>query len=110
LSQRILNFKESLGGFVSMDQMNDIWGLSPEVINELNSRFQITIHPNIKKIDINHVSLKEMAQFPYFRYTLAKAIVTHRSMHGEFKNIEDLTKIKDFPFEKASVINLYLGY
>jgi DNA uptake protein ComE-like DNA-binding protein len=26
-----LKIKESLGGFVSMEQMNDVWGLSPEV-------------------------------------------------------------------------------
>ena len=32
LSSRILKQKEILGSFVSMDQMKDIWGLSPEVI------------------------------------------------------------------------------
>jgi DNA uptake protein ComE-like DNA-binding protein len=31
-------------------------------------------------------------------------------MNGNFKNIEDLAKIKDFPVEKAKIISLYLEF
>ncbi|WP_370635834.1 ComEA family DNA-binding protein [Flavobacterium sp. JAS] len=90
--------------------MSDVWGLSPEVIAELNSHFKVVIPPNLKKIAINDASLKELSQFPYFRYALAKQIVTARSMNGNFNNIEDLSKIKDFPVEKAKIISLYLEF
>ncbi|MDQ1164479.1 helix-hairpin-helix domain-containing protein [Flavobacterium sp. SORGH_AS_0622] len=110
LSSRILKQKEILGCFVSMDQMQEVWGLSPEVITELKSHFKVVIPSTIKKIDVNNASLKELSQFPYFRYTLAKQIVTYRSMNGNFNNIEDLAKIKDFPVEKAKIISLYLEF
>jgi len=110
LSLRILKQKEILGGFISMEQIKDVWGLSPEVIFELNTHFKISAAPNFKKIAINDASLKELAQFPYFRYGLAKQIITYRSMNGNFKNIEDLAKIKDFPVEKAKIISLYLEF
>ena len=110
ISLRILKQKEVLGGFVSMDQMSDVWGLSPEVIENLNSHFKINSLPEFKKIDVNNASLKELSQFYYFRYALAKEIVTYRSMNGDFKNIEDLTKIKGFPVEKAKTIALYLDF
>ena len=110
ISLRILKLKESLGEFVSMEQMNDVWGISPEVIAKLNARFKVFAFPNIKKIDINNASIKEIAQFPYFRYSLAKQIVTYRSMNGNITTIEDLTKIKDFPVEKANIIELYLAF
>lgn len=110
ISLRILKLKESLGGFVSMEQMNDIWGLSPEVIKNLNTHFKVTAMPNLKKIDINNASLKELSQFSYFRYPLAKEIVTYRSMNGDIKNIEDLTKIRGFPVDKAKIIALYLNF
>ena len=42
ISLRILKLKESLGGFVSMEQMNDVWGVSPEVIENLNSHFKVS--------------------------------------------------------------------
>ncbi|RKR09145.1 DNA uptake protein ComE-like DNA-binding protein [Flavobacterium sp. 90] len=110
LSLRILKQKEILGCFVSMDQMKDIWGLSAEVVVELNSHFKVVIPSNLKKIAVNDASLKELSQFPYFRYALAKQIVTTRSMNGNFNNIEDLSKIKDFPVDKAKIISLYLEF
>lgn len=110
ISKRILIYKESLGEFVSMNQMKDVWGLSPEVIVNLDSHFKIVATSNLKKVDINNASLKEMAQFPYFKYALAKEIIIYRSMNGDFKNIEDLINIKGFPVEKAKIIALYLDF
>lgn len=110
LSARILKQKEILGGFVSMEQLEDVWGLSPEVIVELNSHFKAVVPSDFKRIAINDASLKELSQFPYFKYSLAKQIITYRSMNGNFNNIEDLSKIKGFPVEKAKIISLYLEF
>lgn len=110
ISLRILKFKENLGGFVSMEQMNDIWGLSPEVIENLNAHFKVSASPTVKKIDINNASIKELSLFPYFKYPISKNIVTFRSMNGDLKNTEDLTKIKGLSIEKAKIIALYLDF
>ena len=110
LSERILAEKSKFGNFATMEQMEGIWGLSPEVIVKLNQHFGILQPPNIIKIPINNASIKELMQFPYFRYALAKAIVTYRSMNGDFKNAEDLIKIKGFPVEKYKIISLYLEF
>ncbi|HJS00376.1 MAG TPA: helix-hairpin-helix domain-containing protein [Flavobacterium sp.] len=110
ISIRILKFKESLGGFVSMEQMKDVWGLSPEVIQSLNTSFKVGTIPNFKKIDINEASIKELTQFPYFKYNLAREIVIYRSMNGDIKNAGDLRKIKGFPVDKENIIGLYLDF
>lgn len=110
LSDRILKEKDKLGGFVSMEQMNDVWGLSDEVIAQLNRSFKIGVMPAVKKIKINDASVKELSQFPYFRYALARSIVTHRSMNGEIKGTEDLIKISGFPVDKVKIIALYLEF
>lgn len=109
ISDRIIKQKELLGGFVSMDQMTEIWGLSPEVIYDLNKYFVIKSNPNTKKININSASIKELGQFYYFRYPLSKNIVTYRSMNGVIK-IEDLSNIKGFPLDKIKIIALYLEF
>jgi DNA uptake protein ComE-like DNA-binding protein len=110
ISMRILKYKESLGGFVAMEQMTEIWGLSPEVIEKLNIHFKVSASPNVKKIDINNASIKELSLFPYFKYPISKNIVTFRSMNGDIKNSEDLTKIKGMSIEKAKIIALYLNF
>lgn len=109
ISDRILEQKERYGAFLSMEQMDDIWGLSPEVIEKLKSSFAIKSTSNAKKININNASVKELTQFPFFRYQLAKEIVIFRTMNGGI-SIEDFSKIKGFPLEKIKIIALYLEF
>ena len=109
ISDRILEQKNKLGAFVSMEQLNDIWGLSPEVIEKLHASFVVKSSANAKKININNASVKELSQFPFFRYQLAKEIVVYRTMNGDVR-IEDLPKIKGFPVEKIKIIALYLEF
>ena len=109
ISDRILEQKEKYGAFLSMEQMQEIWGLSPEVVQKLNQSFIIMSTVNAKKIKINTATVKELSQFPFFRYQLAKDIVIYRSMNGDIKS-EDLTKIKGFPADKIGIIALYLDF
>lgn len=110
LSERILKYKTTLGTFVSMKQLSEIWGLSDEVIEELNKYFVVSDISEIKKIKINELSIKELGQFPYFKYPVSKNIVSYRSMNGEIKNSDDLIKIPEFPVEKIEIIVLYLEF
>lgn len=110
IAQRILSYKESLGGFVAMEQLNEVWGLSPEVLATLNKQFKVKSMTGIKKVDVNNASIKELAQFPYFKYTVAKQIVIYRSMNGTINSVDDLIKIKNFPVDKAKIIGLYLDF
>ena len=110
LALKIISEREKFGNFVSMEQLSFIWGISPEALVDLNKKFQIKSTGNIKKININTSTIKELQQFPYFNYTIAKNIVTLRSMNGDFKRSEDLTNVKQFPFEKLKIIALYLEF
>jgi DNA uptake protein ComE-like DNA-binding protein len=92
-----------------MEQMNDIWGLSSEVIEKLKASFAIQTSVNPIKININNASVKELTHFPFFKYSLAKDIVVYRTMNGDIK-IEDLSKIKGFPVDKIKIIALYLEF
>lgn len=110
LAVKILSEREKFGNFASMEQLGFIWGISPEAIADLNKKFQIKSSGNLKKININTSTIKELQQFPYFNYTIAKNIVTFRSMNGDFKSSEDLTNVKQFPLEKLKIIALYLEF
>ena len=109
ISDRIIVEKQKYGAFVSIEQMNDIWGLSPEVIEKLKTSFVVKSSTNAKKININTASVKDLSQFPFFKYQLAKDIVIFRTMNGDVK-VEDLSKIKGFPVEKIKIIALYLEF
>jgi DNA uptake protein ComE-like DNA-binding protein len=110
LSQRILKEKAKFGVFLSMDQLNDVYGLSPEVVEKLKERFIVDPKTTCQKININKATIKELMQLPYFKYPVAKKIVVYRSMNGPFTNLEDLTKISGLPIEKIGIIALYLDF
>jgi competence ComEA-like helix-hairpin-helix protein len=110
ISDIILQEKEKFGAFATIDQLEYVWGISPEALNDVKKRFYVKSDVLIKKVNINNLSTKELAKFPYFKYALAKEIVTYRSMNGDFKSIDDLTKIKGMPNEKIKIIALYLEF
>lgn len=110
ISARILKDREKFGAFATMDQMQFIWGLSPEVVEYLNQYFKVVDISQVKKININQATLKELSVFPFFNYGLAREILIYRSMNAKIKDAEDLTKIKGFPIEKVKVIALYLDF
>ena len=110
LADKILVEKEKLGGFVSMEQFQFIWGISPEAIEDMQKRFFVKNNTSVKKIAINDLSMKELAKFPYFNYAIAKEIVVYRTMNNGIKEIADLTKIKGMPNEKIKIIALYLEF
>ncbi len=110
LADKILIEKEKFGGFVSMEQFQFIWGISPEAIQDLQKRFVVKNTNSITKIAINDLSIKELSKFPYFNYSLAKEIVIYRTMNNGIKEVSDLTKIKGMPNEKIKIIALYLEF
>jgi len=108
LSERILKYRTILGAFASTEQLHEIYGLSDEVIQELQKYFVVSDISQIKKIRINELSIKELGAFPYFKYPISKEIVAYRSKNGSIQNIDDLTKIPNFPIDKIEIIAVYL--
>jgi DNA uptake protein ComE-like DNA-binding protein/uncharacterized small protein (DUF1192 family) len=109
-AKKILRHRAQLGAYVSMEQMKDFPEFSPEAITGLNKYFVVTGKPNVTTININSASLNQLSYFPYFNRSIAKAIITKRSMKGKITRIEELLDINDFPVEKVKIIALYLEF
>ena len=110
ISDIILKEKNKFGAFATVDQLEFVWGISPEILESCKQHFFVPADVVVKKININNASVKELSQFPYFNYAFAKQIVTYRSMNGIFHSIEDLAKINNCPLEKLKIIALYLEF
>ncbi len=111
-SKRILERREQLGAYVSMEQMDDFdfRDYTPGTNNELKKRFAVIGKPKVVTINVNTASLSELSNFPYFNDSVAKHIIAEREGHGKIKAIEELTKINGFPVEKEKIIALYLEF
>jgi DNA uptake protein ComE-like DNA-binding protein len=108
LSARILKFRDALGGFLSDDQLYDVYGLDPEVVDRILKEFTVVSPPEIQPVSLHEASADELAQLVYISNNLAQRIVRYRDSVGEFKSLDDLTKIEDFPSDRFNRIKLYL--
>ena len=104
LSERIIKYRNSLGGFASADQIKEVYGLKQDVIKQVLENYYVE-SPQLSRLNVNEDSLKILARHPYISYSLAKVIVTYREQHGDYKNVEELKEIKlmnDSLFRKMS--------
>ena len=108
LSNRIIKFRDRLGGFLVNEQLYDVYGLEPEVIKRALDHFQVMTPPEITKININTAEAGELSNIAYISPILAEQIVAHRKAHGAFTSLNELTGVKAFPADRIERIKLYL--
>jgi DNA uptake protein ComE-like DNA-binding protein len=91
-SIHILNYKNALGGFVRVSQVNEVFSISDSLFKSFE-RFLNIKDSSLVKININTCSVKQLKNHPYINWNLANSIVNFREQHGLFKLLEDLKKI-----------------
>ena len=89
-ANRIVKYRRLLGGFVSKNQLSEIYGLSDSLIEEIKPKLMLD-SLKLNKININDASKKELATHPYISWNLANAILNYKVQHGDY---DSLSKIK----------------
>jgi competence protein ComEA len=92
LAQRIVAFRDKLGGFHSVDQVGETYMLPDSTFQKIRPRLVIG-DTLVKKININDASIDQMKSHPYLRYALANAIFQYRQQHGSFRSVDEIKKI-----------------
>lgn len=110
LSSRIVKFRESLGGFYSVDQVSEVYGIEPEIFASFKENLLPPDPLSFQKIEINKTTADEIGKHPYISKKEARIIINYREQHGDFKNKEDLDQIKGIPKDKVSKIFPYLDF
>lgn len=92
LANRIVAFRDKLGGFYTLEQLREVYGLNDSTY-EFISRYLKLEGDGVRKFNLNEVTVDELKQHPYFKWQLANAIVSFRVQHGSFRSLEELKKI-----------------
>lgn len=90
LSERIVKFRDKLGGFYTTDQLYEVYGLDSSVVSRLLKRCFISDTFQVQKIHLNTSSFKEVNTHPYISYEQTKAILNYRRKHDAFNRVDDL--------------------
>lgn len=108
LSNRIINFRNRLNGFLIDEQLHDVYGLEYGVVKRILAEFTVKEKPEVVKININTASASDMATLPFISFNLAKEIVDYRLLREGIKEMDELKNIKGFPEQKIDRFALYL--
>ncbi|MBL0333848.1 MAG: helix-hairpin-helix domain-containing protein [Chitinophagaceae bacterium] len=92
LASRIILFREKLGGFYSVDQVGETFGLADSVFRKIKTALLMSPF-NLRKININTATVEQLKSHPYIRYELARPVIAYREQHGLYKQLNELIKI-----------------
>jgi competence protein ComEA len=107
LSQRIINFRDRLGGFYKVEQVAETFGLPDSTFQKIRPSLSLS-NASVKQININAATVEELKAHPYLRYAIANAIMQYKSQHGNFTSVDDLKKVIPVTEEVFAKVYPYL--
>lgn len=106
---RIIKRRDELGGFSSVEQVAETWGLPDSVFQSI--RLQLRPSPVLRTLSINAVTAEALAAHPYIRQRrIADAIVSYRTNHGPFRSADDLRKLQVLKPETVEKLLPYITF
>jgi DNA uptake protein ComE-like DNA-binding protein len=85
LAKRIVKYRDLLGGFYTVDQLKEVYGLSEQTALIIEDKLTVDI-TRIKKLNLNFADEYELSRHPYLKKNLASKIVKFRTKHGSFQD------------------------
>ena len=107
-SNRIVKYRNKQNGFIADVQLQEVYGLKPEVITRITNEFTVKTPKAINKVSVNKATRDQLVNIPYIDYEVAHQIIEQRILRDGFQSIEELIKVKGFPVKKIEIIKLYL--
>lgn len=91
IARRIVKYRERLGGFYSLEQLKEVYGMDTIHFTQLTNRLRLDVS-EIKKINLNSIAIDDLKKHPYLKYHIAKSIIMIRDRHGRYSSIEGIKK------------------
>ena len=89
-AKNIIKHRNALGGFVSKEQLLEIWKFDQEKLSAIEKYIDID-ESKIKKVNINTCEAADLKS-PYIKWTVANAIVNYSKNHGKYKTVDEIKK------------------
>lgn len=109
MASRIVRYRNRAGGFHSMEQLRDVYGVDSVLFKSLLN--QLTLDRSaIEKININTAEFDDLKRRPFLSYRQINSIINFRKQHGPFKSAEDLGKVVTLNEQIIRKIEPYLEF
>ena len=110
LSARFIKYRERLGGYISVDQLKEVYGLTDSNFLKFRNRLKIENGYKPIKIQINKATYQELRRHPYISHLFAKSVLAYIKMHESINSIEELSKIGSLDKHQVKKIAPYIDF
>lgn len=109
IADRIIAYRERLGGYLLKEQLMEIKKIDLELFNKIESHVSID-KQKVLRLNVNTASVEEFKKHPYFNWSIANSIVKIRAQKGgSFKSIDELMESALIDRELFEKIKPYLS-
>lgn len=105
LARMIVAYRQRLGGFVSVDQLQEI----PHLEASVNKWFRLDT-TDVRRLLVNRYGLDRLRSHPYMDFYKAKAILEYRRKYGKIKGLSQLSLWKEFSEKDLKRLAPYLSF
>ena len=111
-SARIVKYGDKLGGYVSVNQLKEVYGVTDEVFDTIVSfiREDGIDTKHCAKLNINKLEFKEILAHPYINFEQTKAIMNLRKRTGNITSTNQLAMLEEFTAGDIERITPYIDF
>jgi len=110
LGNRIIKYRDILGGFIHKDQLEEVYGLSGNALRNLKSISFIAGEFKPRLIKINRDSVETIRKHPYISDLLSEDILRFRKINSTIESDKVLVNFKSVDKSKFEKLILYLDF
>jgi DNA uptake protein ComE-like DNA-binding protein len=108
-AQRIIQYRSSLGGFVSLDQLAEVYLMDSTRLVAILPYLRLdTVQLNL--LSINRAEFSELLGHPYISFELTRLIVNHRERRGMIQSWDGLMQLPGADTLLHDRLKPYLDY
>jgi competence ComEA-like helix-hairpin-helix protein len=108
-SKTIIEYREKIGGFYSIEQMREIKAIPDTVFIKMKPYLKMTSFKGAN-FEINNLDKEGLAEHPYISWRQAEALYKYRVNHGSFTSIADVENVGVFSKEELNKLAPYLSF
>jgi DNA uptake protein ComE-like DNA-binding protein len=108
-ARRIVKYRALLGGFYTVDQLRELYGMDEERYLALQTWFY-TDTTFIAKLPVNFLPADSLAKHPYLNYRQARTLYQLRRQKGRLAGWENLNLLEEFTEADKERLVAYLAF
>jgi competence ComEA-like helix-hairpin-helix protein len=108
-AKRIVGYRELLGGYHSIQQLAEVYGIDEERYAAFEPWFTVD-DSFVRKLPVNTLSQDSLSRHPYINFRQARAIVQLRTQKKQLSGWENITLLDDFTEQDKTRLLPYLSF